>query len=219
MQNKSMTVVTNGNLEAIAELKKTAARTAALVCVDGAADSLKKCGLIPDVLIGDFDSIEPETKEELEQHGVMLESYPPEKDFTDTELALKYCANHGAKTVYLFGALGSRLDHSLANILLCVKAKEWGLHLIIVTGTGRAQIVDKRLQLSGHKGDMLSLLPLSPAVHGVTLRGLKYPLDNATMKLGASLGVSNEFIEESAIIEVKSGYLLAIHTPKTTRQP
>ena len=205
-------IVTNGVLENADKLRQLIREGYPLVCADGAADSLKAFNILPDVLIGDLDSIAPATLKDMEQKGVQVEKWPPEKDYTDTELALLYCSQRKAKQVFLFGSVGSRLDHSLANVFLTVRAQKLGIRLYLVTNTSIITMVDKELFLEGKPGDLLSLLPITNQVTGATLKGFKYPLENATIELGSTLGISNEFLTTETSIAVKSGYLLAIHT-------
>ncbi len=206
-------IVTNGILENVDKLRQLMREGYPLVCADGAADSLKAFNILPDVLIGDLDSIDPATQKNLEQEGVIVEKWPAEKDYTDTELALLYCSQREANQVFLFGSIGSRLDHSLANVFLTVRAQKLGIRLYIVTDTSIVTLVDKELFLKGKPGDLLSILPITNQVTGATLKGFKYPLENAAIELGSTLGISNEFLAAETSITVKSGYLLAIHTP------
>ncbi len=211
--SKTAAVITNGNLTALAQVREIITGTELIICVDGAAEHLKLHGIVPHVLLGDLDSVSEETRAALAKMDVAIEKYPAEKDQTDTELAMEYCARNGVRKVFLFGATGSRLDHSLANVFLFVKAKNLGLDVTLFTNTSRVQLVNQKLTIRGKPGDLFSLLPLSENVTGITLEGLKYPLQDATIELGSSLGISNELTGDTATVTVKSGNLLAVFTP------
>ncbi|WP_366924684.1 thiamine diphosphokinase [Metallumcola ferriviriculae] len=210
--NKIAAIITNGNLDLLEQNKKQIMETDFIVCVDGAASILTRWNIQPHVLLGDLDSINLAARRSMEQMGVPIQQHPVEKDQTDTELALHYCTKKGFSKVLLFGALGSRLDHSLANVLLCLAAQKLGLQLTIFTDTGWARLVGTHLSIQGEPGDLLSLLPLSECVSGVTLDGMKYPLDNASIHLGTTRGISNELSGNCASVSVTSGDLLAIFT-------
>lgn len=206
-------VITNGDLTGLAKYKQSIELADTIICVDGAARRVLETEIKPDVLLGDLDSIDQASKTKLQAAGVSVEKHPAEKDQTDTELALDYCVRAGLNEVRLFGAVGSRLDHSLANIFLFIKAKQWGLDLMLYTATGLSRLVNSNLNITGEPGDIVSLLPLSATVTGVTLTGLKYPLTNAVIQFGSTQGISNQLTANTACITVERGTLLVIHTP------
>ena len=116
----------------------------------------------------------------------------------------------GAREIFLLGATGSRLDHSLANLYLLYKAARLGIKLSLVDRINQVWLVEGKIRLRGTRGQYLSLLPLSPQVTGVTTRGLKYPLDGATLVWGSSWGISNEFLGGEAEVTLDEGLLLVI---------
>ncbi len=128
---------------------------------------------------------------------------------TDSELAIEKALELGAHEVVLIGALGTRIDHSFANIMLLKKMLDIGLRGSIVDENNEIYMFNSSFCLSKKEGRKLSLIPITEKVTEVSTSGLKYPLVNATMTLGTSWGISNEFEEETAKITIGSGILLA----------
>lgn len=183
---------------------------AVVICADGGARYAAAIGIVPSVIVGDMDSIDEGLLSFFEEKGSTIVRYSPSKDETDTELALNHALRLEARTILLFGALGSRLDHSLANIFLLAGAVPPGVDLRIIDESCELFMVVDQLLLRGVTGQTVSLLPLSPVVSGITLRGFEYPLREGVMEMGRSLGVSNRFSGTEGFIEVKAGRLLVI---------
>lgn len=162
------------------------------------------CGVVPDVFIGDFDSV---LKEEVKSKKII--SLNPVKDKTDTQEAIDYAVSHGAKFITIVGALGNRFDHTLANVHLLKYAHTKGVMAEIADTDTYVTLVDSELSLKKKDGFCISLLPLSDCF-GVSATGVFYPLDNAEMSIGNPYGISNEFVDDFAKISVKSGDLLVI---------
>lgn len=181
-----------------------------IISADGGAAHLRRFGVTPHILLGDFDSAYPEDLQYFVEQGVKIQQYPVQKDMTDTELAAEYAVEHGCDTVYFIGATGSRLDHTAANLLMLVSLLQKGIHGYVVNENNEITVIDSQICLREKAGWKISLIPVSPEVTGVTTRGLVYPLQDATMKMGTSWGVSNEFAEEEACISLRSGHLLVI---------
>lgn len=182
-----------------------------VICCDGGLRHAEKAGLWPAFILGDFDSVEPELLDRHRKSGVKILSYPTRKDETDLELGLRFAAElDGIEEIVIFGALGNRLDHSLANVQLLVMLLEKGIQGIIVDEKNRVRLIDKEIILMGKPGKILSLLPLSPVVEGVTTTGLEFPLRNETLWLGGTRGVSNIFSGVEAGVSIVSGLLLVI---------
>jgi len=112
--------------------------------------------------------------------------------------------------IWILGALGGRLDHSLANISLLVICAKEGVEARIIDETCEIFIVDQYRVIDGQKGETISLLPLSSQVTGITLTGFEYPLFQGKMEIGEPCGISNRFMDEKGTISVESGYLLVI---------
>jgi len=179
-----------------------------VISVDGGAAHLRRLGIMPDMLLGDFDSAQKEDVEYFKELGIQVAQFPAEKDMTDSELAIEKALELGADEVVFIGAVGTRFDHSMANIFLLKKLMDKKVEACIADEHNLIYMFDKTFSLRGMESYKLSLVPVSLTVTGVTTTGLKYPLDNATMELGTSWGVSNEFVAETATVTIGEGILL-----------
>jgi len=188
-----------------------------LIAADSGARWLDASGAVPDLVIGDLDSVEPALLDRLAAAGVTIERHPVEKDASDLELAVAHAVAAGADDVVLLGALGGRrLDHELANLLL-LTGQEWlGNRLRIVRGgtTVRAVNGGETIDLSGAEGDLVTLLPVNGDALGVETRGLRFPLDGEPLERGHSRGLSNKVEHPPASISLERGTLLVIETRK-----
>ena len=179
------------------------------IAADGGARHLEALGLTPDVIVGDLDSIDPSLLAQLRGQGAAVEKHPAAKDATDLELALERAVRDGAREILLFGAVGGRLDQTLANLLILAQ-QNWTVPLAIVEGDQLARVLRGRqsVTLTGPTGGYVSAVALSEEVTGVTYQGLEYPLENATLRLGSTRGVSNTLASSPAQISIESGILL-----------
>jgi thiamine pyrophosphokinase len=186
-----------------------------IIGADGGAARALAWGLAPDLVIGDMDSLGEEEQKTLATKGCQFVVHPRAKDETDLELALTYAAQEPVREILILGALGGRLDHTVANLLLLTLPELEGISVRIIAGGGQALLVrsGEAATLEGSPGDLVSLLPLGGDVHGVTTSGLTWRLQGDTLRFGLTRGVSNELTEPVARIEVGSGYLLVVHTP------
>lgn len=201
--------VCNGSISDYDLIKKYIQESDYIISVDGGAGHLRKMGINPDILIGDFDSANSQDLDYYVSKGINVSKFPVEKDMTDSELAIEKVLELGATEVVFLGALGTRIDHSFANIMLLKKMLDIGLRGSIADEHNELYMFDSNFSISKKEGRKLSLIPITEKVTGVSTRGLKYPLVNATMVLGTSWGISNEFEEEVAFVSIDSGILLA----------
>lgn len=187
-----------------------------LIAADRGAETLDRLARRPDVLVGDMDSVSPELLDRLAAAGSRIERHPADKDASDTELAIDEAYRAGATAVVLLGAIGGRrLDHELANLLLLADPDHAARDLRAVRGatTVRAVGAGRRLELEGAIGSIVTLLPVGGDAVGVTTHGLRWPLEDAVLRLGRSRGLSNEITTRPAAVTVRDGTLLAIETP------
>lgn len=175
-----------------------------IIAADGGLRHLEKLGLIPNVIIGDFDS--------LEYVPQGAEVYPVEKDDTDSMLAVKLGLQKGFRDFILYGTLdGPRLDHTVANYQLLKYLTEHGARGVLVGLTFCATVVENGEIHFGtnHAGD-ISVFCIGPEAKGVSIRGLFYELEKGTLSSGFPLGVSNHFTEKEASVSVEQGALLVL---------
>lgn len=185
-----------------------------LICADSGVRHALKMGIKPNLVVGDMDSISEEDLNKIKQMKIREERFPAEKDFTDTDLALKIALKNGATEAVVLAGIGDRPDHSLANILLMVEYKKKGMNVRLAGENWEMFLIEGQAEISGEKGDLLSLIPLSEEVVEIETKGLYYPLKKETIPLGAARGVSNIFLGEKAIVKAKEGLLIAVKISK-----
>ncbi|TMV50745.1 thiamine diphosphokinase [Paenibacillus mesophilus] len=187
-----------------------------LVGADRGALFLVRNGRRPTLALGDFDSVTAEEREEVRRHSEsFIDCDPVMKDWTDTEMAFNWALERNPQEIVLLGALGSRFDHSLANVHLLRKGMERGVRCSIVDACNEILLLGPaQLDVTLVKGNYthVSLLPLSLEASGITLQGFLYPLTDATLTLGQSLGISNVIIGETGHVEIRDGHLLVIRS-------
>lgn len=210
-------ILAGGRLRLEPGLRARLRRADLLICADGGLRKARRLRIRPHAAVGDFDSATPALLAWARGVGASIVRHPVEKDQTDAELALDYALRRGAREVEFFGALGGRLDHLLANVALLLRvrprrARADGVRVRIVDGGVEVFLAEPRTALRARPGDLVSLLALSRRASGVTTRGLKYPLRNAVLREGSSLGISNEVIAPRASVSVRSGDLLIVRT-------
>jgi thiamine pyrophosphokinase len=206
-------ILANGDLTDTTVVRDLFFRADLIIAVDGGGNHCSRWGIIPDILIGDLDSINPAVLREYQKNAVAIHRHPPRKDATDLELALDLIITKGAREVYLLGGLGGRWDMSLANILLCSNEKYRALRLTVL-GPGCVMHIlhpGNLFTLYGTPGQQVSFLPLQDEVRGLTLRGFEYSLQDATLLFGSTQGASNILQEPKATVLFHSGILLCIH--------
>lgn len=200
-------IVCNGAPPSLQLMRQLWSEVDLTLCADGGANFAVSQGFIPDFIVGDMDSILPEIQQQLEAKR-FVEMI--EQDTNDGDKALRYCLKQRIDRVHLLGASGGRSDQFLANIELLYKYTP-KLKILLWTAMERMEVIEEEWKEKVAVGTTLSLLPLFGAVHGITTSGLAYPLDNATLELGKEpCGVSNETVEASVRISMKTGKLLLI---------
>ncbi len=174
-----------------------------VIAVDGGFSHLEALGRKPDMALGDFDSLGYMPK------GMRVAKFSSKKDKSDMELAFERARGLRHDEVYVYGALGGRLDHTLANLQLCAKFCEQGFYVNMV---GAAELVmfvsgPDLVELPARDEGLISVFSLSDVSKGVFERGLAYELDDADLTNRTTQGLSNEFIGEPAVVGVESGTL------------
>jgi thiamine pyrophosphokinase len=197
---------------------------ARVIAADGGARHAGPLGLAIDRWVGDGDSLGEAGILALEAAGVPVERAPPDKDESDTELAVLAARAMGATQLTVLGALGGpRVDHALANLGLLGMPElgPLGVRLVAVDARVRRLLapgpdgMPARLDLAGRVGDLVSLLPIGADAEGVTTRGLAYPLDDEPLFTGRTRGLSNIRARDDAAVILRRGQLLVIETPAT----
>lgn len=186
-----------------------------IIAVDRGMDFFYRQKLVPNYIVGDFDSADKEVAEYFRNEvHVPIREYNPVKDSTDTEIAIRLAMTLGAREMIILGATGGRIDHLWANIqCLNIPFKE-GIDVAILDSQNRIRLIesDLHLQKSQAYGSYFSLFPMGGDVYGLTVRGAKYPLHGHTLTSKDSLCVSNEFAEEEVVISFNSGTVILMET-------
>lgn len=183
-----------------------------VIAADRGMDALYAAGLVPDLIVGDYDSTTGEAKETYARAGVRFETYQAEKNFTDTEAALHRAVELGSTEITVLGATGGRLDHFLGNLYSLLYPLEHGVQARVVDEQNVIFLADQSFSLrkADAFGTYFSLLPLTEEVRDLSITGCKYPLSGAVMKRGTALGVSNEITGESARVSFSKGVLIVV---------
>jgi len=208
---KRAVIFSNGDLADVSQIKEMIKPSDFIIAANGGSKHCKTLGIVPDLVLGDLDSLSKKLKQEWERRNVAIISYPEDKDWTDTELALKYAIKEDFKEIVLAGFLGKRVDQVISNLLMMVGVVDKVDKLMIIEGQQRIYVVKDRLEIKGKKGDLVSLIPLLKDCQGVMTKGLKYQLQGSTLKFGKSRGVSNVMLGKKAEIGVKKGKLLVVY--------
>lgn len=186
-----------------------------LVGADRGALFLVRNGYRPALALGDFDSVTAEELDEIRQNSdALIDCDPVMKDWTDTEMAFNWALEQNPTEIVLLGALGSRFDHSLANVHLLRKGLERGITSLIADRHNELRLLGPGQEAALIKGTFanVSLLPLSMEVTGITLTGFLYPLTKATLSIGQSLGISNVIVGATGHVSIGDGMLLVIQS-------
>lgn len=179
-----------------------------IIACDRGYSHCARLSLTPDLLISDFDSYDGPV-----DCTVPVDRHRPEKDDTDTMLAIRYAIQNGFSKLMLCCALGGRLDHTLANLQALVYARKHGLDAVLRSEDSEVLVLmDGRVALPRREGWSLSVFAVDGPCEGVCLRGVKYPLDQAELLPSFPVGVSNEWASDSAEISVASGVLMIVQS-------
>ena len=178
-----------------------------VVCADGGWRIARSAGIVPDDVIGDFDS------SDVPDRGP-VERYPVEKDDTDTMIAIRTAIEQGFASAELYCALGGRLDHTLANLQSLHYAARRGSHAEMSDGLSWATVLTGGSVTVPRRPGKLSVFSLGDACRGVTIRGAKYNADGITLTNAFPLGAGNSFAADAAEIGLEAGALLVMVCPE-----
>ncbi len=203
-------IVSNGSVSRAEFLLQLIKDDDTVICADGGANQAVAMGFVPKILVGDMDSIETSVLAELSSLGqTEIVRVPPEKNESDTELAMDAALALQPAEIVLTGVLGERIDHSLANIGLLARVPP-SIECRIEEARETIILVRKEARIEGWPGRVVSLLPFGAQAHGVTLEGFKYPLVRGDLRQGMTLGLSNVMVSERASVKVSEGELVAV---------
>ncbi len=211
--SKKVCIITGGTLSEtfLAEYVKKHPSELFIV-VDGALEITHRVGMKPDYIVGDFDTVNQDLLKHYDKDIILRHS--PEKDQTDTELAIETALKQQGKELTFLGATGSRLDHSLANVFLLQSLLKKNIAAEILNENNRLYLKNKSFSLKRKevRGDFVSLIPLTEKVEEVTLTGFKYSVQNLTFYRECTLGISNEITEEEAMVSFSKGIFIVVES-------
>lgn len=202
---KKCIIIAGGSLAHPEEFISLIKNAQLVICADSGATYMKQIDLLPDVIIGDLDSISPGDKRFFEEKPVRIIPYSPRKDATDTELAVSFAIEQQADDITLIGGSGTRLDHTMANMFLLKKLVDRQISCRIIDHHNEIFLITAPMDITGQPGELISIVPVTEKVTGVTLSGFEYPLDNATIHMGSTIGISNRLVAKTARISIKNG--------------
>lgn len=181
-----------------------------IIACDGGVKHCRAMMIMPNIMVGDFDSANKEDAEFFENLGVLKEKFPVRKNETDMEIAINMAIDKNSTEIYIVGGLGRRFDHSLANVHILLRPVRLGIRTCLLDEHNIITLVEDSIDIVGEKGQTVSLIPLTTEVKGINTKNLDYALTNATMEIGHSLGVSNVMTDDIATISVGEGVLILI---------
>lgn len=186
------------------------AENARIFCADSGANACVDAGIIPDVLLGDMDSISLPVLEKCQREGTEILYLEPEKDDTDTEALLAEIMRRGHREIVLLGATGGRIDHLLANIQLLGAARMQGADMVIEDAEQTLRLLHAKDTIRGRSGQTFSLLPYGVDARAHAVENVAYPLAHLDLPWQGTIGISNILTAEAADIVVEKGEVLLV---------
>ncbi|MBN2066658.1 MAG: thiamine diphosphokinase [Candidatus Thermoplasmatota archaeon] len=209
--HKKLAIIANGTITDDAFHKKILGNVDMIICADGGANHAYALGVIPEYIVGDFDSITAQVLSYFieQKKTTLVKDTNPDK--TDVELALSLAESLNPQEIVLLGALGCRMDHTLAN-MLCLTKLPSAIKAQIIDETNTIELVDKPVDITGKENDIVSVVPLTD-VAGLSYKGMKWPVTNKKTTVGW-FGISNRLLQNTATIALAKGKLLVIRVRK-----
>ena len=179
-----------------------------IIAVDRGYESALKMGIIPDLILGDMDSVSPEKLHSARDQGIQIREFPAEKDESDLELAIDESIRMNPDRIVILGATGGRMDHTLFNILLLLKYDN--INITIKSIREEIFLADKKTEINAPIGTTVSLVPLTTEIKGIVAEGFKYPLKGESLYMASSRGLSNILTGGRGTVSFEEGKLLVI---------
>ncbi len=208
---KAAILFVNGELKFPELIRPILDQPVFLIAVDGGLKHLNSLKLSPDLLIGDLDSVDPNDLLLIKERKIEIKKYPTHKDESDLELAIQYSVDKGFTKIIIVGALGGRVDQTLANISLLMNPEWRERDLSLFDGAVDIRLIHDKLRIAGNPGDVISLIPMTEKVTGVKTEGMVYPLENEDLFQWRTRGISNVMIGESGAISIQDGLVICVH--------
>lgn len=212
--NKITMIVSGGVIEDAIGKELLAEEINCIIGVDSGIEYLKAHDIKPDYIVGDFDSANQETVDFFKKEKVSVKEFSPEKDASDTEIAIRFALTLGAKQIKILGATGRRIDHLWANIQSLMIPLKKGVTAQIVDAHNCITLHEDNFTLARDAvyGPYFSVFSLSGTIYGLTIEGAKYPLTNHELTPFDSLSVSNEFVADEVRVSFNNGIIILMET-------
>ena len=193
------------------EVKNAGGDTLVIGC-DGGMDALDAAGVVPKVILGDFDSVSDEVLARFQAQAEVIR-LPREKDLTDTHAAVKHALSAGAENIVILGGIGGRFDHTMGNVALLSMCADHGAEAVMIDTCNRIRIVKDTIEIKkeAQYGTYVSVLPYGGDAT-VSLSGFRYPLSEHTLSYADTLGVSNEILADVCRVTVHAGQILFVES-------
>lgn len=206
-----VTVISGGKPPSFDILDKYLKKSDFIICSDSGANTLYKYKIVPDILLGDFDSIDKKVLAFYKENAqCKINTFKSEKDFTDTEAAVYEAVKLKPDNIFMLGCTGTRLDHTLANLSMLKRCLDNNIHGYIIDENNIVDIHDKSFKLNGKNGQIFSLQCFGSEVKGLCIKGAKYKLECYNLKFADPRTVSNEFTDKPVYINFESGIVILI---------
>lgn len=205
-------IVASGKINDLNMLKEQIDLHDYILCADGGIRYLYEMNTDIDAIIGDLDSVDEKFSTFIKKNNISIIQYPVEKDETDTELAIEYLIEQECNNITLMGVMGSRMDHTLANILLLKRLSKMNIKGKIIDENNSIVLLSDYLKLERKKHHYISIIPITHSGVVVSLKGFYYPLKESLIEYGTTLGISNKIIDDVGEIFIKKGEALIIES-------
>ena len=207
-------IFANGDLPDLEKARALLHADDFIIAADGGTRHALALGLTPNIIIGDMDSLPANFDISKFDDDVIL--YPQDKNETDLELAIQHALTLNPEQIIILAALGGRLDQTLANIALIsdqfiIHAKRSSFIISLDDGIEEIFFCRDQVQINGSSGDLVSLIPWQGEVTGIVTTNLKWVLQDETLYPQKTRGISNEMLNDTATVQIKSGLLLIVH--------
>ena len=189
---------------------ETLGRADLVVAADSGLAHLYALRLRADVVVGDFDSVDPAHLERATAEGAHIERHAPDKDATDLELALAVALHAGTTELTVIGVGGGRIDHHLAGLAVLADPRWSTMRITALVGADRIHVVHDHITLTGPTASIVTLIAVGGPANGVTTTGLRWALHDASLSPTSTLGVSNEIVDSPATVSLRDGTVFAI---------
>ncbi|MGL5439960.1 MAG: thiamine diphosphokinase [Filifactoraceae bacterium] len=215
MEDKKAALLLNGDYRDIDFYKDKLNEYKFIVGVDGGSNILRRLNIKPDILVGDFDSIDEDVLKYFEKLNIPMKKFSKEKDYTDSQLGILHLEELGYRNIDIYGGFGNRLDHSLGNVGLIYWAYNNGISVRMFDENNEIQgLAIGKTRINRDNEKIFSILAVFENLEGLSISDAKYELDGYKLKKGSPRGISNEFLDKEVTISLENGFGLLIISNK-----